>query len=191
MLRRVVLAGCSAAVLIMLAAGPAAAAPNEGRHWFSSHWGGAGVIAHRHTQNLCEQRRLQPGSREKVWVYTDHFGHAVAPPAQRNPVDLTRHYDGWLYCAPELDIWAHTSGPWDPNGFGGPNWLSIVCPGPQDPIDGGAGFYVSPDAGVAQVAGGFGVGHNGYWHYRFHNPTNHTVRIQLWAVCVYRGELYG
>jgi hypothetical protein len=190
MLRRVVLACCAAALLLTVTAGSAAAAPNEGQFAFNSHWGGVGVIAHRHTENLCDQRRMQPGSSERARIDVDHAGNVVAPPPQNHKADLSRFYEGWLYCAPKLEIWPHTSGPWNPEARGGPNWMSIVCPIPQSPIDGGAGYYVSPDAGLTQVAGGFGSGRNGYWHYRFHNPTHHTVTIQFWAVCVYRGNLY-
>jgi hypothetical protein len=191
MLRRVVLAICAVALLVALAAGSAGAAPHQGQFRFNAHWGGVGVIAHRHTQNLCDERRMQPGTQERARVEVDHDGNLVAPPGDHGKVDLNRFYEGWLYCAAKLEIWPHSSGPWDANARGGPNWLSIVCPIPQSPIDGGAGFSVSPDAGVAQVGGGFGTAHNGYWHYRFHNSTHHTVTIQFWAVCVYRGDLYG
>ncbi len=190
MLRRVVLVCCTAALLVALAAVPAAAAPGQGRFVFNAHWGGVGTVARRHTQSLCDEQRMEPGTRERVRVDVDHGGNVVAPPGNHGPVDLNRFYQGWLYCGPLLDIWSHTSGPWDAAAPGGPSWLSITCYH-FSPLDGGAGFWVSPDAGVAQVAGGFGSGRNGYWHYRFHNPTHHTVTIQFWAVCADKTEIFG
>lgn len=80
----------------------------------------------------------------------------------------------------------HTAGPWDRDAPGGLGWLSIKCPQGERPINGGAAFWATDNEPASQVAGGFGSGHDGHWHYRFHNWAFHTIQIQLWAVCVNR-----
>jgi hypothetical protein len=47
----------------------------------------------------------------------------------------------------------------------------------------GAGYFTDPHPHVTQVDGGFGHNHDGYWHYRFHNWSGQTVRVQFWGVC--------
>jgi hypothetical protein len=184
MFRRLAL-GCFAAMLLV----PLASAATAQGFIFNAHWGGAGVIAGRHTEDLCTHQLVGGGGSRRVGVDVDlHATHVVPEPAPRG-VDR-RVLEGYLYCSPELEIWPHTSGPWDPNAPGGPGWLSITC-FHLSPIDGGAGFHMSSGGAISQVAGGFGHGRNGYWHYRFHNPTDHTVNIQFWAVCVDRAVRAG
>jgi hypothetical protein len=45
---------------------------------FNSHWGGAGVIAHWHHDDLCQLERLSPGSHKLVIVHSLGFDHIVS-----------------------------------------------------------------------------------------------------------------
>lgn len=158
------------ACLILL--GAASSAGANGPVHFNAHWGGAGVIAHHHNENLCIKNRIEPGAHRAAIVATNGPQDAVA----HGPTAL----HGTLMCAPMLYIWRLTTGPWE-----GGNWISMRCPPGERPLDGGAGFYSRGGAGtLTQSGGGFGHGRDGYWHYRFFNHSVHTFAIQLWAVCV-------
>ncbi len=135
---------------------------------FSVHSeGGTGHIAGNHEVNLCRATGVEPGGKRRAVISTaDH-----------------RVVDGTFVCAPVLEIWGHTAGPWDPTAPGGPGWLSIRCPAGEHSIQGGAGFKAEPHRHLTQVQGTFGSGNDGYWHYRFHNWTAHTLTIQFWAAC--------
>lgn len=141
---------------------------------FNSHWGGTGVIAHWHDQDLCQLERLSPGSHKVVIVHSLGFDHIVSYGGQ--------YRYGTLMCARQFDVWGHTTGPWE-NG----EWISLRCPDGERPINGGVG-YTTRRVGeiwpLAQVGGGFGHNHDGYWHYRFHNHIVHSTYVRLWAVCV-------
>ncbi len=142
---------------------------------FNGDWGGAGVIATHHPQNLCAMERIEPGDHAKVIVRTWSGDHVTT-------IGDSMDYDGTLMCAPRVDVWRHSTGPWE-----GGNWISLRCPAGERPIKGGVGYTTkrSSDA-LAQVGGGFGSGNDGYWHYRFHNHQSTTAWVQLWAVCIGR-----
>ena len=129
--------------------------------------GGFGQIAGNHDLNICRANGVEPGGQRRAVIGSaDH-----------------RVLRGTFLCAPRLEIWGHTAGPWDPDAPGGPGWLSIRCPAGERPVHGGAGFSASPHRHLTQVSGGFGSGNDGFWHYRFHNWTAETVTIQFWGVC--------
>jgi hypothetical protein len=167
------ISGCAS---LLFAAGASASVT------FDTSWGGSGTGAGKHDRDLCAAHRIEPGSRARAEVRVREIksGHVaqwvLAGPGTGSlePAELV--------CSPKLDIWGHTTGPWDPNAPGGPGWLSIACPRSYSSLSGGAGFYISPDRHVAQTAGWLGSG-DGYWHYRFHNFTSGTISIQFWGIC--------
>jgi len=154
--------------------GVASAASAHGPVRFNAHWGGVGVIAGFHGENLCLKQRIEPGSHREAIVAVNGPHDAVA----HGPSALY----GTLMCAPELSIWPQTTGPWE-----GGRWISLHCPGGEKPLDGGAGFTVfgGNSGALGQTGGGFGHNRDGYWDYRFFNHSvRNGVAIEFWAVCV-------
>jgi hypothetical protein len=172
MFARLVGAGC--AVSLLMLAVPAFA---SNRLVYSTHWGGAGVAAGRHTEDLCVMEGISGGGSRAVTVELTggHVGHGPATT------------EGELFCARGESVWkGPTPGP--EHGF------SIRCPHEERPIDGGAGYKaVGIDDGghlyqahVTQSSGGFGHNRDGYWHYKFHNWGTDHAHMRFWAVCVPR-----
>jgi hypothetical protein len=166
---RHILTGAWTACLLLLSTASAATASNPVH--FNAHWGGIGVVAGHHHENLCSKNEIEPGGHRQALVLVNGPGDAVAhgPNAR----------DGTLLCAPVLAVWPFSTGPWE-----GGNWISLRCPAGEKPIDGGAGFQGGDSGTFTQAGGGFGDGHDGYWHYRFFNHSRHTYMIKFWAVCV-------
>src|SRR4051794_38468593 len=137
--------------------------------WVNSHWGGVGVVAGSHSQNLCSLESVSPGEHHAVLVHTNHARDAVT---LHGPL-----YHGTLMCSTSGYILPLTAGP-------GPGH-SLACPAHQIPVPGGAG-YRNPGNALSQVHGGFGSGRDGYWHYKWYNQLlgPGSVDVQLWAVCL-------
>jgi hypothetical protein len=124
-------------------------------------------------------RRIEPGGRREVniWMRDGYVWKAGAD-------EGSHEVPGYLLCAPMLEVWNLTVGPWDPNAPGGARYLSIRCPPYDHPVRGGAGYYRTPSGGsFEQWAGGFGTHTDGYWDYQFRNWTGHSVWIAFWGVC--------
>jgi hypothetical protein len=175
-MRLIAIAGSGCAALLLAASASASVT-------FDTSLGGSGTSAGKHAADLCANNRVEPGSRVAAKVRareikSAHVAHWIVADPGAGTLEPAE-----LVCAPKLDIWGHTAGPWDPNAPGGPGWLSIACPRNYSPLGGGAGFHISPDRHVTQSTGGFGGGSDGYRHYRFHNWTATTVSIQFWGVC--------
>lgn len=165
-------AGCLAAVAGTVAVSGALAQPSPGSpdalHVNTATWGGFGEIAANHETNLCQRLHIEPGGQRPAVITRSEDGRVLI---------------GTVMCAPELDVWGHSAGPWDPNAPGGPGWLSLRCPQGDYPVDSSAGFAASPHRHLTQGGGAFDHGRDGFWHYRFHNWSPEAVRIQFWGFC--------
>jgi Pentapeptide repeats (8 copies) len=158
----------------------------------ASRWGGVRTTAGKHEDdpNLCQQLGIPLGgtSTRRVEVRVRDGGltdftvnGATLTEAERDEIRAAT-----VVCSPYLEIWGHTTGPYDPNSpaqdkFG----ISIRCPAGQHSVQNGAGYGTNPpDAATAQNYGGLGHNTDGYWNYRWHAAWNSTVGIQLWGICV-------
>lgn len=166
------LAAVAGAVALLSPCGSALAQPSpespDALQVNTATWGGFGEIAGNHETNLCQDAHIEPGGQRAAMITRSEDGRVLI---------------GTVMCAPALEIWGNTAGPWDPNAPGGPGWLSIRCPQGDHPVDSSAGFAASPHRHLTQVGGSFGSGRDGFWNYRFHNWSAQTVRIQFWGFC--------
>jgi hypothetical protein len=134
---------------------------------FNAHWGGVGVIAHSH-QNLCRMEGMEPGDHREVLVHSNHNRDAVTMDGLL--------FKGTLMCSSSGYILPSTIGPGEGH--------SLRCPSGQIPVNGGAGFHSSRGDALTQAHGGFGSGHDGYWHYKWLNHLVGVLHVQMWAVCL-------
>lgn len=134
---------------------------------FNAHWGGLGVVSHFHHENLCRMEGIEPGEHHEVLVHSNHNRDAI-----------TMHgllFKGTLQCSSDGYILPGTIGPGEGH--------SLRCPAHQIPVNGGAGFSSGRNA-LTQAQGGFGSGHDGYWHYKWANHLVGVLSVQMWAVCL-------
>lgn len=151
---------------------------------YNLHWGGFGEIPGRHNEDFCAKNRIEPGSSASAKILLTDAGRVLAAPGTAG----SRTVNGVVICAPKLDLWGHTFGPWDPSAPGGPGWLTILCPSAHPKsLLGGAGFHTSPHEHVTWRDGrthDLDGRQDRYSGYRFHNWSAVTVTIQFWGACV-------
>jgi hypothetical protein len=153
----------AAALTAVLAAAAAASSPVE----FPHHWGGAGMIAGRHSESFCSAHHIAPGGHRRIVTTFTFRGHHQT-------------HAGTVFCSHEYEVWKGTTGPWNDG-----HWISIACPAGERPMSSGAGFVSDPGGALTQVGGGFGHNDDGFWHYRFHNWDHaHMAKVQFWGVCL-------
>ena len=119
-------------------------------------------------------------SRVAHWQ-VGHYAYHSPPVGKAHYYFVWSHYgQGVLVCAPPAEVEGHRGGPAQLKGW------SLRCPtlasgNHTRPVD--VGWWVSDMRGYAQLHGGFGHNHDGFWHYRLYNPQDGTVTVQLYGFC--------
>jgi hypothetical protein len=184
MFRRLLGAACAASLTVAALPAVVSAAPEaqlaSGAVQFNASDGGDGWRADGH-DNLCTKEGLRQGGNKPARIalrvsFGNRGGHDIQVGGHPGAND---DGSGTLICSPELQVWGRTAGP-------GREGFSTGCPRNERPVDGGAGYWASPNPHLIQVHGSFGLHHDGYWHYIFQSLTGHTVDVQFWAVCLDR-----
>jgi hypothetical protein len=115
------------------------------------------------------------------WQVGHHLVQGDALPPARYFYTWSHSGQGVLVCGPHVEVHGHSGGP------GGAMGESLRCPDLPSlgnrtrPVD--VGWWVSDARSYAQLHGSFGHNHDGFWHYRLHNPGAGTVTVQLYGFC--------